>query len=281
MFVRYCERAAKHLGDLIGAATTFNEPNIPVLLQWMFARMPQNPFAGVGRHAVSRPRKLIGSDRFSAFMTGDAEKERDMMVPAHHSAMAAMKAGPGKYPVGVNLAMSDDQAVPARKPRATRSARRSTARGWRRRPRATSSASRPTRARASARTATCRPTRAPSSRRWATSSGPRRSSRRSATPPRRRKVPVYVTENGIGTEDDTRRVEYIKRALAGVRNCLRDRSTSAATSTGRCSTTSSGTSATARSSASSPSIARRRSARPSRAHSSWAISRGGTRSRSQ
>ena len=37
------------------------------------------------------------------------------------------------------------------------------------------------------------------------------------------KVPVYVTENGIGTEDDTRRVEYVKRALAGVANCLRDK----------------------------------------------------------
>src|SRR6185295_765611 len=28
---RYTERAAKHLGDLIGSATTFNEPNLPTL----------------------------------------------------------------------------------------------------------------------------------------------------------------------------------------------------------------------------------------------------------
>src|SRR6185312_10541782 len=33
-------------------------------------------------------------------------------------------------------------------------------------------------------------------------------------------VPMYVTENGVSTEDDTRRIEYIQRALAGVRNCL-------------------------------------------------------------
>src|SRR4030095_10835249 len=38
----------------------------------------------------------------------------------------------------------------------------------------------------------------------------------------RAKVPVYVTENGVATEDDTRRVEYIKRALAGVGKCLSD-----------------------------------------------------------
>ena len=31
-FARYCERVTKHLGDLIGAACTVNEPNLPVLL---------------------------------------------------------------------------------------------------------------------------------------------------------------------------------------------------------------------------------------------------------
>ena len=35
-------------------------------------------------------------------------------------------------------------------------------------------------------------------------------------------LPVYVTENGIGTDDDTRRVEFIERALRGVEACLRD-----------------------------------------------------------
>jgi beta-glucosidase len=34
--------------------------------------------------------------------------------------------------------------------------------------------------------------------------------------------PIYVTENGIATEDDTRRVEYIRRAVEGVKNCLQD-----------------------------------------------------------
>jgi beta-glucosidase len=34
--------------------------------------------------------------------------------------------------------------------------------------------------------------------------------------------PVYVTENGIATENDTQRVEYIKRAVAGMERCLAD-----------------------------------------------------------
>ena len=35
-------------------------------------------------------------------------------------------------------------------------------------------------------------------------------------------IPVMVTENGIATSDDTRRIAYVDRALAGVRRCLDD-----------------------------------------------------------
>ena len=35
-------------------------------------------------------------------------------------------------------------------------------------------------------------------------------------------LPVIVTENGIATTDDTRRIEYIRRALQGVATCLKD-----------------------------------------------------------
>jgi beta-glucosidase len=36
----------------------------------------------------------------------------------------------------------------------------------------------------------------------------------------RTQAPIYVTENGIATEDDARRIEYIRRAVDGVANCL-------------------------------------------------------------
>ncbi|MGH9547948.1 MAG: family 1 glycosylhydrolase, partial [Terriglobales bacterium] len=32
--------------------------------------------------------------------------------------------------------------------------------------------------------------------------------------------PVIVTENGMGTEDDTRRIAYTRRALDGVLDCI-------------------------------------------------------------
>ena len=34
--------------------------------------------------------------------------------------------------------------------------------------------------------------------------------------------PIYVTENGIATDDDTRRIAYTERALASVRACMAD-----------------------------------------------------------
>jgi beta-glucosidase len=35
-------------------------------------------------------------------------------------------------------------------------------------------------------------------------------------------LPVIVTENGVATDDDTRRVAFIKRAMAGVARCVAD-----------------------------------------------------------
>jgi beta-glucosidase len=35
-------------------------------------------------------------------------------------------------------------------------------------------------------------------------------------------VPIFVTENGIATEDDTRRVAYIQQALAGLKQAIDD-----------------------------------------------------------
>jgi beta-glucosidase len=44
LFARYCERSAKHLGDLIAISSTLNEPNMALLLPWMTLFQPSvNP----------------------------------------------------------------------------------------------------------------------------------------------------------------------------------------------------------------------------------------------
>jgi beta-glucosidase len=35
-------------------------------------------------------------------------------------------------------------------------------------------------------------------------------------------TPIYVTENGLGHDDDSRRIEYVRDALEGVGRCLAD-----------------------------------------------------------
>ena len=35
-------------------------------------------------------------------------------------------------------------------------------------------------------------------------------------------LPALVTENGIGTDDDSRRIAYLSEALAGLRRCVED-----------------------------------------------------------
>ena len=77
-------------------------------------------------------------------------------------------------------------------------------------------------------------------------------------------LPILVTENGIGTDDDDQRIRYVAdRARGRAATASPTASTSAATRTGACSTTSSGPSATAPASASSPSTAPPSCARPS------------------
>jgi beta-glucosidase len=35
LYARFCERATRHLGDLVGYASTLNEPDLPQLLNWI------------------------------------------------------------------------------------------------------------------------------------------------------------------------------------------------------------------------------------------------------
>lgn len=219
LFVRYAERAAKHFGDMIGIGTTFNEPNIPFLIRWMNfgGAFPIEAMQGMIREAT----RVCGSSRFSLFMFGDGPKQRDTMIAAHGKALAAMKSGPGKYPVGVNLAMHDEQAVG---PDSGRDRKRAEVYA----PWLAAAANSDyvgvqtyTRGRVG-------PDKdiGPAPGVELTQMGyefwPEALEQTIRYAASEAKVPVYVTENGIGTEDDTRRVEYIKRALAGVKNCLHD-----------------------------------------------------------
>ena len=216
LFVRYCERTAQQLGNLIDYAATFNEPNLPLLLRWV--SNIKLPFLTVTRMR-SQAARAVGSNRFGCFFLGDAFKLRDAMIRAHHRAREAMRSAPGGFPVGVNVALQDEQAVGSRSKRDRKCAEVYDA--W---------------MEAAANSdflgvqpyTRCRvgkegdldpepgveltqmgyefwPEAVEACLRYAAA---------------RVRVPIYITENGVATFDDSRRIEYIRRALAGVSNAI-------------------------------------------------------------
>jgi beta-glucosidase len=220
LFARYCERATAHLGDLIGAACTLNEPNVGLLIQNMgFMPSDEAQRSAPWRAAAAR---AVGSNTFAAFPHCAQQPARDTFLKAHRLAVQAIKAGPGNFPVGMTLAMQDHQAVPggeAVRDRARHEtddvfldvARDDDFIGVQTYSRSRYGAEGVLPPEPGVEVTQMGyefyPESLEGTIRYASSYTGR---------------PVLVTENGIGTEDDTRRIEYVRRALQGVHRCLKD-----------------------------------------------------------
>jgi beta-glucosidase len=218
VFLRYCERASEHLGDLIGSAATFNEPNIPSLLRWQRnSKIPLGVVIGMVQGAA----RDVGSDRFSPFLLGNPETLRDVMIAAHHRALAALKSGPGDYPVGITVALQDEQAVGAESKRDEK--RAEVYEPWL----AAAAESDFLGVQTYSRTRVGEDGDLPPERgieltQMGYEFWPQALEQTIRYAHEKAKVPIYVTESGISTEDDNRRVDFIRSSLEGVRNCLAD-----------------------------------------------------------
>jgi beta-glucosidase len=199
-FARYCERVATHLGDLIGMACTLNEPNVVATMGW--------------RHGLFPPRVR---DRVRRDVVNQA------LVTAHRKAVEAIRSGPGHPPVGLTLSMTDFQVEPGGE-------------AWLERIRRPSEdvfleategddfigVQTYTRARIGSQGSLGGEDGVPTTQMgyefWpeALEATVRRASEVTGG------LAVYVTENGIGTDDDESRIEYVTRALTGLGHCLDD-----------------------------------------------------------
>src|SRR5258708_15216025 len=54
-------------------------------------------------------RQQLNAPLFSSFLTGDAQKSRDNMMAGHTKGKSAIKSARSSLPVGLTLAMEDDQ----------------------------------------------------------------------------------------------------------------------------------------------------------------------------
>jgi beta-glucosidase len=103
LFARYCDRAMRHLGDGIGHVITFNEPNIMRILNAI--GLPAQVWE-LQRAMLVEAARRTGSAKFTALNAANAED----IEPMQRNLMAAHGAR-SNVPIGVSLAMFDDQAV--------------------------------------------------------------------------------------------------------------------------------------------------------------------------
>ncbi len=200
LFARYCEKVTAHLGDLIGMACTINEPNVVATMGWRMGLFPPRVRDRTRRDVVNAA-----------------------MVSAHRKAVDVIRSGPGDFPVGITVSMTDFQLEPGgeewierlRKPNEDvflEATEGDDFIGVQTYTRMRVGADGALPAEAGVRTTQM------GYEVWPEALG--------ATIRRATEVtgglPVYVTENGIGIDDDPLRIEYVTRALAGVGECLDD-----------------------------------------------------------
>jgi beta-glucosidase len=222
-FVRYCERAGQALGDIIDFACTINEANVPIMVTLMREAVG---IAGGGDRrtkALDEAARLCGGEpgRFSPYLSGDGHAATPNLIAAHRKSYEVLKPLVNG-PVGMTLALNDFQATPggerlrdsadhAINGQFLESVRGDDFIGVQTYTRVRFSKNAVLPVDNSAETTQMGYEFYPESleatiRNAAKVSG----------------CPVIVTENGIGTEDDTRRIEYTRRALEGVLRCLAD-----------------------------------------------------------
>lgn len=219
-FGRFCGRVMAHLGDLIPFACTINEANLPRVLA-AGAGLERDDSQGWWREAAGAV-ACSDPDRFVPFVYAASERGRETIMAAHRSALQAIKSVSGDAVVGITLALHAFEAAPGG------NARMEALRRW------------------------CEDefleaiegddyvgvqtyTRLRIGRDGVlpAEEGVERTQMGYEYWPDaleasiRRAVevtglPVIVTENGIATDDDTRRVEFIERAVGGVARCLED-----------------------------------------------------------
>jgi beta-glucosidase len=199
-FARFCERVAAHLGDLVGWVCTINEPNIVSFMGYGLGIFPPG-VADPGRHAAVS----------------------ETLCRAHRLAVDALRSGPGEFPVGLTLSMADYQAEEGGEAKLEEIRRvaedvflESTegddfvgVQCYTRMRIGPSGNLRPEKG---------VPLTQMGYEYWpqALEATVRRATQVTGG------IPVMVTENGIGTDDDRLRISYVSEALDGLHRCIDD-----------------------------------------------------------
>jgi beta-glucosidase len=222
-FARYCDRVTDHLGDLIGVACTLNEPNLPWLLKALgTGGEPAERRGEVPIWAAAAERLGIEPSKVAPFQFTVSDAGFDIKREAHHAARDAIKARRPELLVGWTLANSDIQAVDGGRDLADQ-VRRDVNERFLEASRGDDFVGIQTYGRTVFGPDGVAP--APEGvpiNQMGEEIYPQALEVTIREADRIAGIPVMVTENGLATEDDSQRLEYLKTAVAGVKACLAD-----------------------------------------------------------
>ena len=111
LFARFCGVVMDRFGDRIDAAVTFNEPNLPQMLTW--AGLPDF-VAGLTQATLDAASAAAGVEKYrsgNVMVAEDFDAMQVGMTNAHTAAKSAIKQRRPELPVGLSIAISDDCAV--------------------------------------------------------------------------------------------------------------------------------------------------------------------------
>lgn len=110
LFERFAHKVGERLGPLMFAATTFNECNIGRLAHFLFRLDTPQAQAGISA-MLDACAKASGSDRWASILFGDPSKSEANLVAAHRKAVAVLKSSPGSFPVGLTISMQAVEGI--------------------------------------------------------------------------------------------------------------------------------------------------------------------------
>ena len=215
-FARYCERATNHLGDLISIACTVNEPNLPMILSKLLPfDMQKQDWWGAAAQAFG-----VTSDRLGLFQFVSQPQMREVILSAHRRAFDVLHSGPGNFPVGLTIALPDIQQGDGGE-NMTAEFRREIADVYLEQLRGDDFVGVQNYGRmVVGQNGLIPPAADKEMNQMGEEYYPEGLEGAIRHAARVTDIPVYVTENGLSTHDDSRRLEYIQRALRCVVNSL-------------------------------------------------------------
>lgn len=220
-FARYCERATRHLGDLIDAACTINEANIGSLLTSIGVLPPPGILQQALWWKAAAQALGIRPQDFVPFNFASSARSRDTILEAHRRAVEAIKSV-RDFPVGITLALQDIQATSGGEAQANR-LRYNLNDSFLEAVRGDDFVGVQTYSRQRVGpNGSLRPEEGVELTQMGYEFWPESLEATIREAAAVARIPIIVTENGLGSTDDTRREEYIRRAVRGVARCLQD-----------------------------------------------------------